>query len=250
MISLVDFSLAFGDRILIEKVSTSFGQNNLTALIGRNGAGKSTLLKNLCHLENNHRGEILLNDKEINHYSRQQLSSLISIVNTSRPRIANISCYEIVALGRSPYTDWLGLLSLEDKKIINMALEWVGMFDFRNRKIDKLSDGECQRIMIARAIAQDTPILLLDEPTSFLDLPTRFEIVGLLRRLAHENGKTVIFSTHELDIALEMADYIALINDSELHNLPMAEMLKSGLIQNLFKMPGDYISRFLKIHSH
>lgn len=143
----------------------------------------------------------------------------------------------MVAIGRAPYTNWIGRMQDADREIVAQSLEQVGMSDYALRTMDKMSDGECQRIMIARALAQDTPIILLDEPTSFLDMPNRYELVSLLRTLAHEKAKCVLFSTHELDVALRMCDSIALVDDGALHHLPVTVMVESGHIQRLFSSP-------------
>ena len=226
MIQLEDLSIRFGERILLENISVSFFDNKLTAFIGRNGSGKSTLMKAICGLNENYSGKILINGENIKSIPRQKLASRISYVNTQRPRIANLRCREIVALGRSPYTNWHGKLTDSDKKIIDHSLEEVGMSEYKDRYYNTLSDGESQKIMIARAIAQDTSIILLDEPTSFLDLPSRYELVDLLKRLTIEKGKTIIFSTHELNIAIKFSDYISLFDTPHLINLPTQEMLE------------------------
>ena len=245
MISLADFSIGYDDKILLDKISTVFNDGSLTALIGRNGAGKSTLLRAICGLNPDYSGNIYIDGKNLRDLSSANLSRLLAFVHTKRPHISNMTCRNIVSLGRTPYTNWIGQLSETDNNLIDEALNYVGMLSFSNRKIDSLSDGEAQRIMVARAIAQDTPVIVLDEPTSFLDLPTRFELGEILKDLAHQKNKTILFSTHELDIALEMSDYIALINDGKLYNLPVNEMKKSGLIQSLFKSSAAYISHLL-----
>ena len=124
-----------------------------------------------------------------------------------------------------------------DRHIVSDAIRLVGMEGYAGRTMDTMSDGECQRIMIARALAQDTPVMLLDEPTSFLDMPNRYELVSLLRTLAHVNGKCILFSTHELDVALRMCDSIALVDNGALHHLSVTEMVNSGHIQRLFSSP-------------
>ena len=123
------------------------------------------------------------------------------------------------------------------------AISSVGMESYALRTMDTMSDGECQRIMIARALAQDTPVILLDEPTSFLDMPNRYELVALLQSLAHNQGKCVLFSTHELDVALQMCDSIALVDDGALYHLSVPEMVSSGHIQRLFRTPNLSIDR-------
>lgn len=247
MISLKNFSIGFEGRILLKDVTMSFEAEKLTALIGRNGTGKSTLLRAICGLNKNYRGEVLIEGRNLRQLTSKYLASLIAYVNTSRPRISNLTCRNIVALGRSPYTDWMGRLSPEDRREVDKALGLVDMLPFADRPVDSLSDGECQRVMIARAIAQNTKAIILDEPTSFLDMPTRYELVAILKDIAHTQGKTIIFSTHELDIVMEMSDYVALIDDEKLRYLDVDSLIEGGYLQRLFKMPGDYLERLFRI---
>lgn len=234
MISTVNLTLGYNDRILLEDSSTVFPQCQLTALIGRNGTGKSTMLRALAGLNRHYTGEILIDGNKLNSISPNELAKLLSFVNTERTRIPNLRCRDVVAMGRAPYTDWLGRLSRDDDEIVRDSLIAVGMEEYSDRTMDTMSDGECQRIMIARALAQDTPNILLDEPTSFLDLPNRYKLVEMLHKLAHDRKKCIIFSTHELDIALKRADSIALLADCTLFNLPSSEMQSSGLIPEKF----------------
>ena len=138
-------------------------------------------------------------------------------------------------MGRAPYTNWIGQLQAEYEKRVVTAMHLVGMSDYAEKTMDKMSDGECQRIMIARALAQDTPIILLDEPTAFLDLPNRYELCLLLKKLAQTEGKCILFSTHDLDIALSLCDTIMLIDNPQLYSLPTNEMITSGHIERLFR---------------
>jgi iron complex transport system ATP-binding protein len=144
----------------------------------------------------------------------------VAIVTTERIRIENLLVEDLVAMGRAPYTNWVGRLQEIDRQIVGEAIEKVGLADFAKRDTSTLSDGELQRAMIARAIAQQTPIILLDEPTAFLDIPTRFEVCRLLAELAHKEGKTILFSTHDLDSALPVCDSFAIIEGGELRQLP------------------------------
>lgn len=224
MIELQDFSIGFDKRILLEKVNTGFEDRHLTALIGKNGSGKSTLMKALCGLNDKYSGKILLNGENLRKISRNVIASEIAYVNTQRPRIANLKCKDVVALGRSPYSAWDGRLSKEDLTEVKEAFTMVQMNEYEDRYFNTLSDGECQKIMIARAIAQDTSYILLDEPTSFLDLPTRYDLAKLLRNLTENEGKTILYSTHEIDIALKFSDNICLIDSPSLINLPVHEM--------------------------
>ncbi len=216
MIELNNFSTGYGNRILIEDADVSIPAGQLTALTGRNGSGKSTLLRALAGLNTDYTGEILVNGKNLRSMQPQEQARLLAFVGTQRTRIANLTCHQLVGLGRAPYTDWVGRLTTRDEEAVRMALEAVGMSEYSGRTLNTMSDGECQRVMVARAVSQDTPVILLDEPTSFLDLPNRYELCQLLGRLAHELGKCIIFSTHELDIALRTCDAIAVVDNSRL----------------------------------
>ncbi len=243
MIGLRDFSIGYGSRTLLENVNASFEKGKITAVIGRNGTGKSTLLRAIAGLNRHYTGDILLDGNNISSLSPQQMAKSLAFVTTERIRIANLKCEDVVAIGRSPYTNWIGKMQDVDREIVKKSLASVGMEDYATRTLDKMSDGECQRIMIARALAQDTQVILLDEPTSFLDIPNRYELSRLLVSLAHENGKCIIFSTHELDIAMSLCDKIALFDNPQLHCLPPQEMRESGYIEKLFKI-SDFEHRF------
>ena len=235
MIELKELTLGYGQRTLLETVNARITGGQLVALLGRNGTGKSTLLRAMMGLEKPQSGEITLQGKNIASLKPEKLARNISFVTTDKVRIANLRCKDVVALGRAPYTNWIGKMQEADKEIVMRSLASVGMEAYAERTMDKMSDGECQRIMIATALAQDTSIILLDEPTSFLDMPNRYELCTLLARLAHDEGKCILFSTHELDIALSLADAIALIDPPRLVCLPTEEMRRSGCIERLFR---------------
>lgn len=235
MIQLKELTLGYGQRVLLDKVSAQVTGGQLIALLGRNGTGKSTLLRAIMGLEKTQTGEIILQGENIASLKPEKLARNISFVTTDKVRISNLRCEDVVALGRAPYTNWIGQLQAEDKERVAEAMRLVGMTDYAEKTMDKMSDGECQRIMIARALAQDTPVILLDEPTAFLDLPNRYELCLLLKRLAQEEGKCIIFSTHDLDIALSLCDFIMLIDNPQLYSLPTREMVDSGHIERLFR---------------
>lgn len=239
MIELRDLSIGYGRRMLLEHASTRFSGGTLTALIGRNGTGKSTLLRAMAGLNRNYTGAITINGHDISSLRPQQMATTLSFVSTGRTRIPNMRCEDVVAIGRAPYTDWIGRIRPGDREIIAHALDSVGMGAYASRTIDTMSDGECQRIMIARALAQATPAIILDEPTSFLDIPNRYELVSLLRRLSRDEGKCIVFSTHELDVALRLCDTIALIDNAALYHLPVQDMVESGHIERLFVYSGS-----------
>lgn len=237
MIELKNISLGYDNkRILLKDVSATFSRGTTTALIGRNGSGKSTLLRAIIGFQPLMSGNIVLNGTDIKDTTALQLARQVAFVTTERVRISNLACRDVVALGRAPYTNWIGRMQKDDELVVMQSLEKVGMESYAFRTMDKMSDGECQRVMIARALAQATPIILLDEPTSFLDMPNRYELCHLLADLAHRENKCIIFSTHELDIAKSVCDTIALIDSLALHHYPTEEMINSGYIEKLFKI--------------
>ena len=204
MIELKELTLGYGQRTLLEMVNARMTGGQLIALLGRNGAGKSTLLRAMMGLEKPQSGEIILQGKKITSLKPEKLARSISFVT-------------------------------KDKVRVDTAIQQVGMSAYAEKTMDKMSDGECQRIMIARALAQDTPVILLDEPTAFLDLPNRYELCLLLKRLAQEEDKCILFSTHDLDIALSLCDSIMLIDNPHMYTLPTPEMVASGHIERLFR---------------
>ncbi len=235
MIRLEHVTLGYGRRTLVSDACAEIAEGKLVALLGRNGSGKSTLLRATAGLEKPRGGRVLMEGQDLATLRPEERAKLVSFVTTERVRVPDLKCRDVVALGRAPHTDWTGRLRAEDRERVEEALDLLDLTEYAERTMDRMSDGECQRVMIARAFAQDTPAILLDEPTSFLDLPNRYELGVLLKRLAHEKGKRVLFSTHELDIALTLCDAIALIDPPRLHYLPTREMIASGHIERLFR---------------
>lgn len=234
MIRLQNISLGYGSRTLCQGASAHFAAGELCALAGRNGAGKSTLLRAIAGITAPMAGEILLGGEPLRGMPRPQLARMVAFVGTEKFRIANLRCEDAVAIGRAPYTNWIGRLQQTDRRIVAEALHAVGMDEFAERTIDTLSDGERQRITIARALAQQTPVIVLDEPTAFLDIPNRFAICRMLARLAHTGGKCIIFSTHDLDAALQSADTVALLDGGQLTKYPAAEQSTHLTLGQLF----------------
>lgn len=238
MILLRDITLGFGSRTLIEGATARFECGRMVALLGRNGTGKSTLLRAIASLGELRSGDIAIDGRSLAEYTSTELARKIAFVNTERIDVEALTAYDLVSIGRSPYTGWSGRLTADDRAIVERAMQIAGVESMAERRVETLSDGEAQRVMIARALAQDTPVILLDEPTAFLDLPNRYELCTLLGRLAREEGKCIIFSTHELDIALSLADSIALVDTPRLVHLTTEEMISSGNIERLFN--GSY----------
>jgi iron complex transport system ATP-binding protein len=207
---------------------------NWFACWGLMGSGKSTFLKTISSLIPQLEGNILLKNRNLKEYSSQQLATLTGYVSTEMIWIDEMSVYELVLLGRFPYTNWLGTLTESDKQAVQLAIEQVGIKDLINRKINEISDGERQRAMIARTLAQNTELILLDEPSAFLDIPNKYEIAGLLKTLC-EKGKTVLFSTHDLNLALSFADKIFLIDGDKIIQGAPEDLIINGEIQRIFK---------------
>ena len=228
MIRLDNISLSYGSRTILRDVSLHLGKGELCALVGRNGAGKSTLLRALT--SNN---STFIDGTPLGKLSPEKMAQMVAIVTTERIRIENLLIEDLVAMGRAPYTNWVGHLQDIDRQIVSKAIEMVGLAEFAKRETSSLSDGELQRAMIARAIAQQTPVILLDEPTAFLDIPTRFEVCRLLADLAHKEGKCILFSTHDLDSAMPVCDSVAIIDGGTLRKLPTAEA--AAEIERIFR---------------
>lgn len=210
---------------------------DLVALIGRNGSGKSTLLRTLVMLQAPMSGTIEIDNLHSETIDRDEIPKLISYASTEPIAVHNLSVKEAVSLGRFPYTNWLGTLTDDDIISVNEALTVTGLMALETRKIDTLSDGERQRVLIARSLAQDTDLLVMDEPTAFLDLPSRFGIVNLLRRLTREKNKCVIYSTHDLDTAISEADMIWLMTDEGISQGAPEDHILSGRLARAFESP-------------
>ena len=178
----------------------------LTCLIGANGAGKSTLLRTIAGFQLPLEGTVLLGGDDVRALSPRQRAERMAVVLTDRPDVMCTTVWEMVATGRAPFTGFWGRLSGKDRNIVTRSLRLVGIERMADRTVASLSDGERQKVMIAKALAQQTPVVLLDEPTAFLDYPSRVEVMQLLLNIAHEEHKTVLLSTHDLDLALQTAD--------------------------------------------
>lgn len=195
----------------------TINSGELTCLLGRNGIGKSTLLRTLSAFQPALEGEVLMGDVPLSTCSDKELSQRIGVVLTEKPDVRNMTVAEMVGMGRSPYTGFWGTLSENDRQIVDEALLLVGIGELRGRMIHTLSDGERQKVMIAKALAQQTSVIYLDEPTAFLDFPSKVEMLQLLRNLAHEEQKTIFLSTHDVELSLQLADTIWLMEPNCLH---------------------------------
>ncbi|MBQ1709380.1 MAG: ABC transporter ATP-binding protein [Bacteroidales bacterium] len=201
-----------GVKTVAEGISDSIRSGEMTCLLGVNGAGKSTLLRTLSGFLPPLAGEISLLGKPLASYRERELATVIGVVLTEKSNLQNMTVTELVGMGRSPYTGFWGRLSAADRRKVEESLALVGIAPLRDRMVQTLSDGERQKVMIAKALAQETPLIFLDEPTAFLDYPSKVEILHLLHRLSHEMGKTVFLSTHDLELALRVADRVWLMS--------------------------------------
>ena len=237
MIRLNDITLSHGSLRLFDGCSLEIATGACTALVGRNGSGKSTLLKAICGNLRPQKGTIEIAGKDVSLLKPAELARLVAMVSTERVRVANLRCVDVVAMGRAPYTNWMGRLQPADYEKVTDALRQVNMTGYVERTMDKMSDGECQRIMIARALAQETPIMLLDEPTSFLDVPGRRQIADLLASLAGGMGKTILYSTHEIDLAVKNCTQVILIDGGKVQSLDPKNAKERERIDSVFRLP-------------
>ena len=198
--------------IVADNINATIHGGELTCLLGPNGAGKSTLLRTLSAFLPPVSGDIIIMGRNLRDYSDKELSKIIGVVLTEKTDLRNMSDEDLVGLGRSPYTGFWGNLHQKDREIVAQAIDMVGINALKNRMIQTLSDGERQKVMIAKALAQETPVIFLDEPTAFLDFPSKVEIMQLLHNLSRTTGKTIFLSTHDLELALQIADTVWLMD--------------------------------------
>ena len=248
------------EKTVAQGLNAAINSGELTCLLGCNGVGKSTLLRTLSAFQPALDGDIMLwnhgdrlLDSGLNHepvpmipltsYNEKQLSRMIGIVLTEKPDVRNMTTDELVGMGRSPYTGFWGTLTADDRQIVADAIRMVGIESLTGRMIHTLSDGERQKAMIAKALAQQTPVIYLDEPTAFLDYPSKVEMMQLLRRLAHDEQKTIFLSTHDVELALQLADCLWLM-ETDSHLSPLTSHLSVGTPRQLAE--NGALSRFIE----
>lgn len=206
----------------------------LVALIGSNGIGKSTLLRSLSGFQEILKGKICFNNLSLDWYKQRELAKLMSFVSTEVVRVQNLRVHDLLALGRSPYTNFLGTLAEDDLRAVERAVDLVGLRGYESRMLDELSDGERQRAMIARSLVQGTPVIILDEPTAFLDIRNKYEIIHLLHNFARNENKTIVFSTHDLNIATSEVDKIWLMLEDEVLEGAPEDLILQGHYNKVF----------------
>jgi iron complex transport system ATP-binding protein len=239
MLTSTSLTVGYQNKPMLEGLSLQLRPAELVCLIGPNGAGKSTLLRTLAGMQSPMSGEVWLEGQDLHKMPATELAKHLAIVLTSRVDAGNLSAYALVSLGRHPYTDWLGRLTSNDETVIQRAMTLTGCLSLAARPIHELSDGERQKVMIARALAQEPRILLLDEPTAFLDLPRRVELLLLLKKLARETQCAILLSTHDLDLALRIADTLWLLSSDHQMSVGLPEELAlNGALGRTFQGEG------------
>jgi len=229
---------------LVENLCATLSGGELTCLMGANGVGKSTLLRTLSGFQPQLAGEIEILGKAIGSYSDKALARTVGVVLTERPNVGDLSVTELIGLGRSPYTGFWGRLTPIDETVIANVISMLKIEELANRPVAALSDGEWQKVMIAKALAQETPLIYLDEPTAFLDFPSKVEIMRLLLELTRRAGKTIFLSTHDLELALQIADTLWLMDRKNgITAGTPAELRLNGSIENFFRCKGAVFDR-------
>ena len=222
------------ENVIAKDLNLNLGAGKLTALIGANGIGKSTLLKTLTGIQKPLSGTVLINGEDIHKMNPAALALHLSVVLTERLPPSNLSVFELVALGRQPYTNWIGTLSKIDTAKINEAMERSQITHLAHKKHYEISDGQLQKVLVARALAQDCPIIVLDEPTTHLDLLHKVALFKLLKRLTQETNKCILFSTHDIDMAIQLSDEMILMTPESITQDMPCNFIANGSFNQLF----------------
>ena len=237
-----DLSVGYDGRALIHDINIQVEKGKILTLIGPNGAGKSTILKSITRHLAKICGQVYIDRQEIYAWSARELAKRVAVVLTDRIHPELMTCGEVVAMGRYPYTNALGHLTARDREIVAQAMERVHALDLAEQDFTTLSDGQRQRIMLARALCQEPEVLILDEPTAYLDIRHKIELLDILREMAHERGITVIMSLHEIDLATKISDYLLCVKGDTIEAFgPPEDILAEGVIERLYDIQrGSY----------
>lgn len=229
-----NLTIGYKNKSLFSNLNFEIKSGTLTSLLGSNGIGKSTLLKTLSNLLQPIYGNLYINNVEIKTYKPEAFAKLISVVLTNQLVNKDLTVYELVKLGRQPYTNWLDKLSDIDESIINTTLQNCEISSIKDKKLSQISDGQLQRCFIARAVAQDTPFIFLDEPSNHLDLYHKVQLFKLLKKLCLEKNKCILFSTHDLDLAIQLSDEIMLLRSNKFYHDSTNNLINEGIFDNFF----------------
>jgi iron complex transport system ATP-binding protein len=238
ILSTLNLSIGYqskkGANIISENLCLTFKEGKLISLVGANGIGKSTLLRTLTGIQKPLAGKVLLNDKNISSYHSIDLAQNLSLVLTEKLPPSNLTVFELIALGRQPYTNWLGKLSEVDLEKIKEAIVLTHTEHLINKKIHEISDGQLQIVLIARALAQDTALIILDEPTTHLDLHHKVSVFKLLKKLSKDTNKCILFSTHDIDLAIQLADEMIVMTEGFVTQDQPCNLITKGVFSTLF----------------
>ena len=227
------------DIIIASNINIEIAEGELVGLIGINGVGKSTLLRSLTGVQDPLQGKVSISGQELDSIPSEKLSEIISIVLTEQPISKNLSVFELIALGRQPYTNWIGTLTAVDREFIYNAMKLVDITDLQLKKCYELSDGQLQKVLIARALAQDTALVVLDEPTTHLDIYHQAYVLKLLKDLTIQTQKGILFATHEINLAIQLCDRIILMQKDQVHTGTPKELIENKVFSAMF--PPDLI---------
>jgi len=238
IIQIVDLTIGYlagkQTKPVLDQLNVTVHQGELIGIVGQNGIGKSTLLRTIARLQKPLKGSVLLDGKSVESFSRSKFAGRLSFVSTEILKLNHCTVRQMVSFGRSPYTNWFGTMVTNDIVMVEEAMESVGITAISDRYINEISDGERQRAMIARALAQDTEIIVLDEPTAFLDMPNKYEVVHLLGELSRKKNKTILFTSHDLNIAMREADRLWLITPNSFTEGVPEDLVLRHAISGLF----------------
>lgn len=229
--------------VIAEDLDIVLNSGELVCLLGKNGIGKSTLLRTLTKVQPKLSGRIFLQNKDLDQINQNEFSKKVSVVLTEKIPSSNLTVYELIALGRQPYTNWFGTLTKEDIKQVDQAIEQINLQKLTHKRCDELSDGQLQRVMICRALAQNTNIIILDEPTAHLDVQHKIETFKLLQNLAINMNKTILISTHEIQLALQMANNLWLMTNNGFITGDPKNLIKNDAINQLFDSSKIYFDK-------
>ncbi len=237
-LNVKDLSIGYtgknGTTLVGQGINFDLARGELAAIVGINGIGKSTLLRTLGSVQPKISGEMRIHNKPLETYTSSQLAAELSLVLTETVASKNLTVRELIGLGRQPYTNWIGTLSPEDQTIIANTIQRVGLENISTKKCYELSDGQLQKVMISRALAQDTAVMFLDEPTTHLDLFHKVQIIKLLRSIAHETGKTILYTTHEIELAIQLCDKMLILEEGRCTFGAPCDLIEQKSFESLF----------------
>lgn len=252
MIELRHLTVGYGEKAVLTDICHRIEDGQMVCLLGANGSGKSTILRTVAGFQPPLSGDVILQGRSLSSLSLSRRSRAVSVVLTEHVDVPYMHVEDLVGMGRSPYTGFFGTLREEDRRVVNEAIDMVGIRHLAQRSVDTLSDGERQKAMLAKALAQQTPVILLDEPTAFLDFHAKVSTLRLMLRLAHETGKTILLSTHDVEMAIQLSDLLWIVQDGVVRAGTTASLSADGTLRHFLQAEGisyDETAHTLRIES-